>query len=197
MGGRDVVITQDAVDGDGDGEDGGLRVLRLLELLGGSVEAELREGETEGVVSFFESLSGNGEVLGEGEVERSLGERRIKRSPLRDVAGLVLSLYSAAHNSLYGRVPGTAYADVEARVLRPIAATWYRWAAAEFLRGYLAVKGIAELLPVAQSDVVGLLDVLMLEQALREIARDAADRPEHIHVSIRAVLHLLNAEDKA
>jgi maltose alpha-D-glucosyltransferase/alpha-amylase len=133
----------------------------------------------------------------EGEVERSLGERRIKRSPLRDVAGLVLSLYSAAHNSLYGRVPGTAYADVEARVLRPIAATWYRWAAAEFLRGYLAVKGIADLLPVAQSDVVGLLDVLMLEQALREIARDAADRPEHIHVSIRAVLHLLNAEDKA
>ena len=76
----------------------------------------------------------------EGEVDRPLGERRIKRSPLRDVAGLLQSLYSASHQFFQGESSGVIQPN-EAGLL-PIAATWYRWCAAEFLRGYLSVAGI-------------------------------------------------------
>ena len=130
----------------------------------------------------------------EGEVDRPLGERRIKRSPLRDVAGLLQSLYSASHGFLQGQPSGTMHRDQA--TLIPIAATWYRWSAAEFLRGYLNVSGIGELLPVAQNDLESLLDVLMLEQALRDIALDVMNRSDHVRVSVRAALHVLGSEEK-
>ncbi len=132
----------------------------------------------------------------EGEVERSLGERRIKRSPLRDVAGLLQSLYSASHSSLYGGEVRLVHPDVKEAVLRPIAASWYQWSAVEFVRGYLKVAGVTDLLPSSQAHRAALLDILMLEQALRDIARDAVIRPARVRVPVRAALHLLAVEER-
>ncbi len=42
----------------------------------------------------------------EGLPTRPYTERRIKRSPLRDVASMLLSLHYAAYAVLFGRVPG-------------------------------------------------------------------------------------------
>ena len=39
----------------------------------------------------------------EGEPDKSIGERRIKRSPLRDVAGMIRSLHYASHATLMGQ----------------------------------------------------------------------------------------------
>ncbi len=127
----------------------------------------------------------------EGEVDRPLGERRIKRSPLRDVAGLLQSVFAAAHDPIYGTAPGVVRPDVDETVLQPILVTWYQWAAAQFLRGYLNVPGISELLPGSPKDLEALLDVLMLEQALRDLARDMRDRPEQLRIPAHAILHLL------
>ena len=65
MGRGDVVVAQDAFGGDRDGEDGGLGVLRLPELLDGPVETQRRQGEAEGFVCFFKDLPGDGKVLRE------------------------------------------------------------------------------------------------------------------------------------
>ena len=121
----------------------------------------------------------------EGEVERPLGERRIKRSPLRDVAGLLQSLYFAAHS---------AKPDNAEPMLHAIATQWYRWAGAGFLRGYLGVPGIDKLLPSSPADSALLLDILTLEQAMREIQQDAVNRPERVPVAVQSVLHLLGSQ---
>jgi maltose alpha-D-glucosyltransferase/alpha-amylase len=44
----------------------------------------------------------------EGDAERPISERRIKRSPLWDVASMLVSLYSASQAVLYGEIPAVA-----------------------------------------------------------------------------------------
>ncbi len=127
----------------------------------------------------------------EGEVERPLSERRIKRSPLRDVAGGLQSLYFAAFSAIYGNVSGLSLPEAPTETLEKLAGPWYSWASSAFLAGYLRVDGIDALLP-SRADIPDLLDVLMVEQALREIDRDVMNRSEHLHLALRSVLYLLD-----
>jgi len=57
---------EDAVSGDGDGEDGGLGVLGELEVFFGAFEDDPGEWELEGVVGFLEDGAGGGEGVVEG-----------------------------------------------------------------------------------------------------------------------------------
>ncbi len=130
----------------------------------------------------------------EGEVERPLGERRLKRSPLRDVAGLLQSLYLASHSAIYGRVTGVAHPDASEALLETLAGRWYRWASTEFLRGYLAVPEIQELLPSSRPDLSRLLEILTLERAMRQIEQNLANHPDRVRVAVRSVLHVLDSK---
>jgi maltose alpha-D-glucosyltransferase / alpha-amylase len=127
----------------------------------------------------------------EGEVERPLSERRIKRSPLRDVAGGLQSLYFAAFSAIYGNVSGLSLPEAPTATLEKLAGRWYSWASSTFLAGYLRVDGIDAHLP-SRADIQDLLDVLMIEEALREIDRDVMNRSEHLHSALRSVLYLLD-----
>ncbi|HET6680269.1 MAG TPA: maltose alpha-D-glucosyltransferase, partial [Gemmatimonadaceae bacterium] len=66
----------------------------------------------------------------EGNPAVPLSARRIKRSPLYDVAGMVLSLHSAAHVGLLARTEGD---EALARRLRPWAHEWFLWNASTFV----------------------------------------------------------------
>jgi maltose alpha-D-glucosyltransferase/alpha-amylase len=60
----------------------------------------------------------------EGEPARSLSERRLKRSPLRDVAGMVRSFQYAGHSALLKRVAGGQVRREDAAVLAPRVRVW-------------------------------------------------------------------------
>ena len=106
----------------------------------------------------------------EGEPARSLTERRRKRSPLRDVAGMLRSF---------------AYAG--------IAAEQYDWedqARAVFLEGYLDTVE-QSLLPSGQAAIDRLLAVFELEKAVYELRYELDNRPDWVRIPVAGIQRLI------
>ena len=129
----------------------------------------------------------------EGEPDRPLSERRIKRSPLRDVAGMLQSFYYASHGALYGQVPGVITREASLPALERWAGLWRRWVSVSFLRGYLNVPGIGALLPRDVEETASLLEVFIIEKALQETAHELINRPDWVRIPVRAILGFLRA----
>jgi maltose alpha-D-glucosyltransferase/alpha-amylase len=127
----------------------------------------------------------------EGEPARTLGERRIKRSALSDVASMIRSFHYAACAGVFRYLGQQAASpDDEAR-LRDAAGVWYRWTSAAFLKSYLATAGQADFIPPTHDQRRTLLEVLILEKAIYELKYELNNRPDWVEVPLRGILELL------
>jgi maltose alpha-D-glucosyltransferase / alpha-amylase len=127
----------------------------------------------------------------EGEPSRPLSERRIKRSALRDVAGMLRSFHYAPHAVLFGQSQHSVIRAEDAAAVESGANFWYRWVSGAFLRAYLAESGNAAHLPQSRDELQVLLDAHLLEKALYEIAYEMNNRPDWVRIPLRGVLELL------
>jgi maltose alpha-D-glucosyltransferase/alpha-amylase len=131
----------------------------------------------------------------EGEPVRPLSERRIKRSPLRDVAGMVRSFHYAAYVGLHNQRDGEALPEQhgDLAALEPWARFWHRWVSAVFTKTYFAVAQTSPFVPRTRTEQQVLLDAFLLEKALYELNYELNHRPEWTHIPLRGVLQLLEA----
>jgi maltose alpha-D-glucosyltransferase/alpha-amylase len=127
----------------------------------------------------------------EGDLARPQSERRIKRSPLEDVAGMLDSFYHASHGVLYGETPGVIPKPENMNALESWAKFWYRAVRREFLQTYLETPGIAELLPRDRDHLQKLLRIFLLDFAVRKLSYVLTHGPERIRVPAHAILELL------
>jgi maltose alpha-D-glucosyltransferase/alpha-amylase len=125
----------------------------------------------------------------EGRPERPLSERRIKRPPLRDVAGMLNSFGAAAQASVFGRGPGVTARPEDYPVFEQWAEFWRRWVSAAYLRGYLAAAD-SNLLP--QGDAMAkLLEALLIEQAVYDLGRELSQGGKRLSMPLRALRSLV------
>jgi trehalose synthase-fused probable maltokinase len=115
----------------------------------------------------------------EGEPARSLPERRRKRSPLRDVAGMLGSF---------------GYAASAAEVLRDTQAPddWEERARDEFLEGYRATVDRSLVPSGAAMDK--LLKVFELEKAVYELRYELNNRPDWVRIPVLGLARMLEEE---
>jgi trehalose synthase-fused probable maltokinase len=115
----------------------------------------------------------------EGEPARSLPERRRKRSPLRDVAGMLRSFAYAASASelLRGTEPPEDW-EIRARQ--------------EFLDGYRTT--IEPSLVPSGSGMDKLLGVFELEKAVYELRYELNNRPDWVKIPVAGIARLLQPE---
>ena len=126
----------------------------------------------------------------EGDTRRPLTERRLKRSPLTDVAGMVRSFDYAASFSV-ARL-GSAQSDPRRTPMLDLwARFWTTWATPVFLTSYLDKIRAAPLLPAGQKETAALLEALLLARALAEIGNELDTHRDWLSVPIRAVLRML------
>ena len=128
----------------------------------------------------------------EGEPTRPLSQRRLKRSPLKDVAGMLRSFHYAAYSALFnqaarGIVPAMRLPNMEAW-----AGVWYGWVGAAFLREYLHAMGDSPILPTRQDELSKLLGVLVLEKAVYEVDYGLNNRPDWLRIPLRGVIQEIN-----
>jgi maltose alpha-D-glucosyltransferase/alpha-amylase len=127
----------------------------------------------------------------EGEPLRPLSERRIKRSALRDVSGMLRSFHYAPYAVVLGQVPGVVIRTEDESLLDTAATFWHQTVSAAFLRAYLAASAGAAHLPATREELRILLDAYQLEKALYEIVYELNNRPDWVRIPIRGVLELL------
>jgi maltose alpha-D-glucosyltransferase/alpha-amylase len=125
----------------------------------------------------------------EGTPSRPSGERRIKHSPVRDIASMLRSMHYAAHAAMFGQVPGVVPAS-QTNIEKWVE-FWYRWSAAAFLGGYLSGSATAEFLPRDAEGLDILLDTYLLERALVEIAFEIHNRPDWVRIPVTGILGIL------
>jgi len=127
----------------------------------------------------------------EGEPARPLSERKLRRSPLRDVAGMLRSFHYAVVTALLRareRAPASA---AEREALDRWGRFWHRWVSTAFVRGYFEAIGDARFLPRAPEERQQLLDVFLLEKAVYELRYELANRPDWVRIPLEGILELL------
>jgi len=115
----------------------------------------------------------------EGEPARPLTERRRKRSPLRDVAGMLRSF---------------AYAASAASILRGVEAPpdWEARAREQFLEGYRDTIDMS-LVPSGAA-MEKLLTVFELEKAVYELRYELNNRPDWVGIPVAGIMRMLEQE---
>jgi maltose alpha-D-glucosyltransferase / alpha-amylase len=127
----------------------------------------------------------------DGDYTRPMSERRIKRSPIKDVASMVRSLHYISHAVLFNHVPGIVTTQDADWRLERWAKAWYQWISALFLRGYFEAAGTSDWLPQTQPEIKVLLDAYTLEKGLMEIEYELEHRPDWVRIPLHGVLEQL------
>ena len=132
----------------------------------------------------------------EGEPARSLSARRLKRSPMSDVAGMIRSFHYAVYTALQA-VNERGLATAENReTLLSWAAYWRRWICATYLRSYRSTMGASRLLPRDDRQLSVLLDAYLIDKAVYEIGYELNNRPAWLAIPFEGILQLISTRTK-
>jgi len=125
----------------------------------------------------------------EGKPEKPLPQRRLKRSPFRDVADVQRSLSALAWEALHQS--GQVRPEDRDR-LAPWRDAWLAAAFGAFLSAYLDEAGEAAIIPDSREDMAAMLDAYILEKALAELSRLAQESPgEELRPSLHTIRRML------
>jgi maltose alpha-D-glucosyltransferase/alpha-amylase len=127
----------------------------------------------------------------EGEPARPLAERRVKQSPLQDVAGMLRSFHYAAFAPLLARPRGSSISRDQLVKLRNWAETWSLSAANRFLAQYYETSVGAHYLPDNFQQRTKLLDVYVLAKAIYELGYELNNRPAWVGIPLEGISRLL------
>src|SRR5690606_20979371 len=111
----------------------------------------------------------------EGEPARSYSERRLKRSPLRDVAGMVRSFHYASYSTILEDQFNLQRVEDN---LQGWAEVWFQHMSRFYLQGYLDQVKDSSFIPNEEGDLKIMLDTYLLEKAVYELNYELNNRPD-------------------
>ena len=127
----------------------------------------------------------------EGEPARAMSERRIKRSPLGDVAGMIRSFHYAAYACM---LLHSHVRSEDVPCLEEWSELWYRYVSGIFLQSYLATVADAPFIPREREDLEIMLDAFILDKAVYELGYELDNRPDWVRIPLRGIIGILRGD---
>jgi maltose alpha-D-glucosyltransferase/alpha-amylase len=124
----------------------------------------------------------------EGEPARSLTERRLKRSPLRDVAGMVRSFHYAAYASLL--LDNQIRKEDHVKLI-PFVEQWYHYTSGLFMNAYLDTVQGSAFIPSDKTDLEVLMTTFLLEKSIYELNYELNNRPDWVLIPLRGIQSII------
>ncbi|MDB5110855.1 MAG: trehalose synthase [Mucilaginibacter sp.] len=126
----------------------------------------------------------------EGEPARGYSERRLKYSPLRDVAGMIRSFHYAAYGSL---LLDNQIRPEDVNKLIPYVEQWYHYMSGFFMQSYLKTVDGSSFVPKDSEDLQLLMQTYLLQKAIYELNYEINNRPGWVLVPIRGIKSIVEA----
>ncbi|WP_066380142.1 maltose alpha-D-glucosyltransferase [Anabaena sp. CA = ATCC 33047] len=127
----------------------------------------------------------------EGKAARSLSDRRRKRSPLKDVASMLVSFQYAVTQALRQEIASGMIVPENQPVMAQWAQMWYTWVSKAFLNSYLATASQDTFLPKSTAELQVLLTTSVLEKLIDTLDSELKHRPDWVEVPLQLILQLL------
>jgi hypothetical protein len=121
-------------------------------------------------------------------------ELRLKRPPLRDVAGMLRSFHYASYAAVITQQMGGQIRDEDIQHLKPWMRYWYAWVAGSYLKGYLSTARNSAIVPKSGGDLHLLLDVHLIEKAIYELGYELNNRPTWVGIPLQGIHDLIRSE---
>jgi maltose alpha-D-glucosyltransferase/alpha-amylase len=128
----------------------------------------------------------------EGEPARSYSERRLKRSPLRDVAGIIRSFHYAAYASLF--LDNQIRKEDFPRLI-PYVEQWYHYMSSFFMDAYLKYSQGAAFIPQNNESFEIMMTTFLLEKAIYEVNYELNNRPDWVIIPLRGIKMLMKKNE--
>jgi maltose alpha-D-glucosyltransferase/alpha-amylase len=122
----------------------------------------------------------------EGEPGLSFSERRLKKNPFKDVAGMIRSYHYAAYGKIF---LNENYKEKYQQLLEPWAEQWFQYVKKFYLAAYLQKMGMDQDI---SEDNRTLLEVYMLEKAVYELGYELNSRPDWVIIPLRGIKLLID-----
>lgn len=129
----------------------------------------------------------------EGEPESTIAERKIKHSPLKDVAGMIRSYHYAVSAKLF---TANETAGIEPDHLQRVSERWFKLIRDTYLDAYLAEFGTPHALFKNNAEVNFLLLIYLLEKAVYELGYEISYRPSWVKIPLKGIMDVISEIEK-
>lgn len=129
----------------------------------------------------------------EGEPESSIAERKIKHSPLKDVAGMIRSYHYAVSAKLFG---SSETEGIDPAHLQRVSERWYNLIRDTYMDAYLETVGNPHPLYKNSNEVNFLLLVYLLEKAVYELGYEISYRPAWVKIPLKGIMDVIREIEK-
>ncbi len=129
----------------------------------------------------------------EGEPESTITERKIKHSPLKDVAGMIRSYHYAVSAKLF---TADETVGIEPHHLQRVSDRWFKLIRDTYLDAYLAELGTPHPLFKDSNEINFLLLIYLLEKAVYELGYEISYRPSWVKIPLKGIMDVVREIEK-